>query len=57
MIQKEKFIVDVLAEDEEQAKQFAHSKFDKGDYQETGDLDVESGTIYDVTNTDDPFNP
>lgn len=56
-IQTETFIVDVLAEDETKAIALAELKWEGGDYQEEGDCKVETGTIYDVTNTDDPFNP
>ena len=55
-VQTETFIVDVYAEDEDQAIIKAESKWNEGDYQETGDLDTKTGTVYDVTNTDDPFN-
>lgn len=56
-IQTETFIIDVLANDEKEAIKLAEEKWNNGDYQETGDLIVETGTIYNVTNTDDPFNP
>lgn len=56
-VQTETFIVDVFAGDEQEATDKAQEKWNNGDYQETGDLDVSTGTIYDVTNTDDPFNP
>lgn len=56
-IQTETFIVDVIAENEEKAQELAQQRFDNGDYQETGDVSVGFGTVYDVTNTDDPFNP
>ena len=55
-IQTETFIIDVKAESEKQAIELAEKKWGEGDYQETGDLKVETGTTYDVTNTDDPFN-
>ena len=56
-IQTETFIVDVLAENEKDAIEKAEEQWEIGNYQETGDLNVETGTIYDVTETDDPFNP
>lgn len=56
-VQTEKFIIDVFAETEDEAKKIAEEKWDEGDYQETGDLNVEIDTVYDVTNTEDPFNP
>ncbi len=62
------YIVDVLAKTEEEAKTEARKKFidieicgtqhyyqeGEADYSETF---TEVDTIYDVTNTDDPFNP
>lgn len=56
-VQKEKFIVDVLAKDKETAMKLAEGKWNAGDYQETGDVKVIADTVYDVTGTDDPFNP
>jgi len=56
-IQKETFIVDVYAEDEQQAIDIAQDSFDNGDYQEDGDCHVEIDTTYDVTDTEDPFYP
>jgi len=55
--QTETFIVDVYANNQEQAEKLASRRFDAGDYQEIGDCDVEVNQVYDVTNTDDPFNP
>jgi len=55
-IQTETFIVDVVAVDQESAERVAQSRFDIGEYQEMGDCKVEVGTVFDVTNTDDPFN-
>lgn len=57
MIQTETFIVDVLAKNEKQAIKLAEKKWNEGDYQETGNIEVKTNTVYDVTNTDDPFNP
>lgn len=58
------YIVDVLAKDEKEAKEKAQEKFYseikaqglEHNYQ-VGDTDSQTGTVYDVTNTDDPFNP
>ena len=55
--QTETFIVDVYAVSQKEAEKLASKKFDAGDYQETGDCEVELNSVYDVTNTDDPFNP
>lgn len=57
MIQTETFIVDVLAESEQEATDKAQEQFDSGNYQEIGDCSVDIGTVYGVTKTDDPFNP
>jgi len=55
-IQKETFIVDVRAKSQEEAEKKAQKQWNDGNYQETGDLDVSVGVVYDVTDTDDPFN-
>ena len=55
--QAETFIVDVLAKTEKEAIEKAEKEWEKGNYQETGDLSVSIGTVYNVTKTDDPFNP
>jgi len=55
--QTETFVVDVYANNQEQAEKLAGMRFDAGDYQEIGDCEVELNNVYDVTNTDDPFNP
>ena len=54
-VQTETFVVDVYAENEKQATEKAEQEWERGSYQETGDLTLEVGTIYEVTNTDDPF--
>jgi len=54
--QKETFIIDVKADTEQQAIEKAEKHWENGYYQETGDLNVEVTNIYDVTDTDDPFN-
>ena len=55
--QTETFVVDVYAVNQKEAEKLASKKFDSGDYQETGDCEVKLNSVYDVTNTDDPFNP
>ena len=56
-IQTETFVVDVLASSEKQAIKLAEEKWNEGDYHDIGDCHVETGNVYDVSNTDDPFNP
>jgi len=56
-VQTEKFIVDVRAKTEENAIKKATKLWNKGSYQETGEIEVELNMVYDVTGTDDPFNP
>lgn len=57
------FIVDVLANDKQEATDKANEKFAEmiGNgtyhYNQIEGTEEEIGTIYDVTNTDDPFNP
>lgn len=55
--QTETFIVDVYANNQEQAEKLACKRFDAGDYQDMGDCEVGVSQVYDVTNTEDPFNP
>jgi hypothetical protein len=55
--QTETFIVDVYANNQEQAEKLAGERFDAGEYQEIGDCEVVVNQVYDVTNTEDPFNP
>jgi hypothetical protein len=55
--QTETFIVDVYASNQEQAEKLASKRFDAGDYQDMGDCEVVVNQVYDVTNTEDPFNP
>ena len=55
--QTETFIVDVYAANQKQAEELAGERFDAGDYQDMGDCEVVVNQVYDVTNTDDPFNP
>lgn len=47
----------MYAEDENEATDKATEAFGEGNYQEIGDCNVETGCVYDVTNTDDPFYP
>jgi len=62
LIQTETFVVDVKAKSEEEAINLASEKFadikEKGmeHYNQVGDLMIDVGTVYDVTNTDDPFD-
>lgn len=56
-LQTETFIVDVKAKNEEEAIKKAEKEWDNGNYQEAGDCKVSVNATYDVTNTDDPFNP
>ena len=61
--QTETFIVDVLADNENEAIEKANVKFEAAEsigtehYMGTGNGGREIGYIYDVTDTDDPFNP
>jgi len=55
--QTETFVIDLYAKDQKQAERLAYEKFDCGKYYETGDCGVELHCVYDVTNTDDPFDP
>lgn len=62
-VQTETFVVDVYAKSEKEATELATEKFQKAEangtshYMGTGNGGLEVQTIYDVTNTDDPFNP
>jgi hypothetical protein len=57
------YVVDVLAKDEAEATLEATDEFnaiinrDMQHYYKVGDTETEVGNIYDVTNTDDPFDP
>ena len=63
IVQTEKFCIDVFAKDEKQAIKLASKKWNvvaengTHHYYQTNDTETEIGTIYDVTGTDDPFNP
>ena len=56
-IQAEKYIIDVLAENEEQARELATQGWKDELYQETGDIDIDIDMVFDVSDTEDPFNP
>ena len=62
-IRTETFVVDVLAKTEDEARNKATEKFadikqnGMDHYQQVGDTDEQIDTVYDVTNTDDPFHP
>ena len=55
--QTEHFTVDVYAENGEQAIEKATEFFNAGAYHEDGDCEVVVRNTFDVTNTDDPFDP
>lgn len=61
--QTDTFIVDVLADNENRARELAEIKWndiaDNGTYHyyQDGDTEIDFGTIFDVSGTDDPFNP
>jgi len=60
-IQSIKYVIDVRAKDEDQAIKEAREIWGSIDgtehYYEVGDPILDVGCVYDVTNTDDPFNP
>ena len=57
------YVVDVIADNEKEAKTKAGKIWEEVcengtyHYHETGDATTEVNQVYDVTNTDDPFNP
>jgi hypothetical protein len=60
IVQTETFVVDVLSEDETEAMEKAHIKWNDEivrtgteHYHKVGDTIMEFGTVYDVTGTDD----
>ena len=55
--QTEHYIMDVLATSQEEAERMAEEAWNVGNYQETGDIKVSRGNVYDVTDTEDPFYP
>jgi hypothetical protein len=60
--ESQKYIVDVLARDEQEAKQLAEAKWydivsnGTAHYYEDSDLETSLTAVYDVSGTDDPFN-
>ena len=62
-VQTGRYIVDVLAVDEQEATDKASVRWEEikaagtEHYHQDGDSEVAVGTVYDVTGTDDPFNP
>ena len=63
VIESQKYIIDVEAHDTAEAEKLAMAKYQEFcnlgiiHYHEDGDVETETGNIYNVTNTDDPFNP
>ena len=61
--QTDTFVVDVLARNENEARGAAEEKWqdiaESGihHYYQNGDTEMEFGIVYDVSDTDDPFNP
>jgi len=62
--QSEKFVVDVLAENETEAKEIASKCFNEivenereHYYSQTGEAETEVSAVYDVSETDDAFSP
>jgi len=57
------YVVDILADTEDIAKEIATTKFadikasNTEHYYQSEDTDEQITTVYDVTNTEDPFNP
>lgn len=62
IVQTQKYVVDVLARNEDEARGAAEQKWSDiarmgvHHYHEDGDPTMDFGTIYDVTHTDDPFD-
>ena len=62
-IETRAYVIDTLAESEDEAIDKATHKFSEikqsrtEHYYQVGDTDWSSNNVYDVTNTDDPFNP
>ena len=60
--QSNTYVFDILAENEEEAKTLARAEFDEAKandvlhYHENRDEEVETGNVYDVSGTDDPFS-
>ena len=61
-IRTETFVIDVRAKHKIEAEEIAREKFEEAEkvgmlhYFVTGDIDTEVESVFDVTNTDDPFN-
>jgi len=59
----ETYIVDVLAMNEDEAEKKAQDRWNTAlkngltHYYQIGEQEIETGNIYDITTTDDPFNP
>lgn len=57
------YVIDVLAQDEKEATDKAQEDFFEASsngtlhYYQYGDKDTQTENIYDMTDTDDPFNP
>lgn len=57
------FVIDTYAKDEDEAIKLAKKKFEQIEangmehYHEWGDKEITDTTVYDVTETDDPFHP
>lgn len=62
ILQTDKFVVDVTARNENEARGMAEEKWNKiadsgtYHYYQVGDTEMEYGIVYDVTNTEDSFN-
>lgn len=62
-VQAEKYVVDVLAETEEKAKELAREEWERAyeggtyHYLMVDDTETTIDMVFDVTNTDNPFNP
>lgn len=63
-ISTETYHIDTYAENEAEAIEKAEAKWNKEAengtihyFSYSGEPSIETGTVYDITNTDDPFNP
>jgi len=63
ILQTDAYVIDVLAENKKEAERKAIKKWNKvysngtSHYYQQGNTEIKAGTIYDVSDTDDPFNP
>ncbi len=62
LIETKQYCFDVLCENEMEAKRQAYEKFKQAEKREMKhyfctSMETDVSTVYDVTNTDDPFNP